>query len=92
MTYAMKMADERYAGLELGLKEGHEKGLKEGLEQGRKEGLEQGREEGRQETELKERVSFYHSLRDTTDWTEERILDTIRIPEGDREAFLKLVK
>ena len=50
------------------------------------------RERVRQEVVLEERIMFFHSLRDTTDWTEERILDTIRIPEGEKEAFLKLVK
>ncbi len=49
------------------------------------------REKVRQEVILEDRIMFFHSLRDTTDWTEERILDTIGIPENEREEFLKII-
>ena len=57
------------------------KGIAKGIEQGIEQGLEQGLEQGT--------LSSLKNLIDTTGWSVEKALEALKVPEDDREEYIK---
>ena len=53
------------------------------LQEGRQEGLQKGRQEGRQETMIRN----LKNLMDSTGWTAEKAMDTLKIPPEQRSTL-----